>query len=416
MKTKVASLLVVLVLIATQCMAQQKITVEAQNNDISNNLDLKAVATVFGESKNLEEFEQKLNDYESGISNLDLNNDGQVDYLRVIEKNENNIHVVVIQAVLDKNVYQDVASIVVERDQENNNTTVQVIGDPYIYGNNYVIEPAYVYTPSIFSFFWGPAYFSWYSPYYWGYYPHYYHHRNPYEVNIYMSNVYGRIDHNQRYYYTNARRDARAESIYSSVRRNDYAVRYPDRTFSSRNQSIRNKRDLEFSRSGVIRNSTRSSYQDNSAGSRNVRSSNGNGSRNSQSNVLNQGSSNQRTYTPSNQERSNTYQSRTSNSTWQNSGSGRSQSSSSDPIYSPRTNSGSSNTTTIQRNNNYQPRQNTDNGVRNSAPRSTNSSTPSVSQPARTSAPQRQVESPRSSESRSSTRSESRSGSGDSRR
>src|ERR1035437_10779909 len=98
MKTKVASLLVVLVLTATQCMAQKRITVQAQNDDISNNLDLKAVSTAFGESKNLEEFEQKLNDYDSGISNLDLNNDGQVDYLRVIEKNENDTHVVVIQA------------------------------------------------------------------------------------------------------------------------------------------------------------------------------------------------------------------------------------------------------------------------------------------------------------------------------
>ena len=416
MKTKVASLLVVLVLITTQCMAQQKITVEAQNNDISNNLDLKAVATVFGEAKNLEEFEQKINDYESGISNLDLNNDGQVDYLRVIEKNENNIHVVVIQAVLDKNVYQDVASIVVERDQASN-TTVQVIGDPYIYGSNYIIEPAYIYTPSIFSFFWGPAYFSWSSPYYWGYYPHYYRHRSPFEVNIYLSNVYGRINHNQRYYYTTSRRDIRAERIYSSVRRNDYAVRYPDRTFSSRNQNVRSKRELEFSRSGVMRNSpTRSSYQGSSNESRNARSFESNGSRNSQSNVSNQRSSSPRTSGTSTPERTSTYQSRTSNSTWQNSGSGRTQSSSSDPIYSPRTNSGSSNTTTIQRNNSYQPRQNTDNGVRYSAPRTTNSSTPSASQPSRISAPQRQVESPRSNESRSSTRSESRSGGGDSRR
>lgn len=47
----------------------------------------------------------------------------------------------------------------------------RVIGDPYIYGPYYIIEPVYVYTPSIFSFFWGPRYFRWHSPYYWGYYP-----------------------------------------------------------------------------------------------------------------------------------------------------------------------------------------------------------------------------------------------------
>jgi hypothetical protein len=38
-------------LITTLCTAQDKITVEAKSNDISNNLDLKAVATAFGESK-----------------------------------------------------------------------------------------------------------------------------------------------------------------------------------------------------------------------------------------------------------------------------------------------------------------------------------------------------------------------------
>ena len=54
MKAKVASLLVVLVLTATQSMAQKRITVQAQNDDISNNLDLKAVSTAFGESRNLE--------------------------------------------------------------------------------------------------------------------------------------------------------------------------------------------------------------------------------------------------------------------------------------------------------------------------------------------------------------------------
>ncbi|MDP4239345.1 MAG: hypothetical protein Q8904_07750 [Bacteroidota bacterium] len=249
MKTKVAGLLVAFSLITTLCAAQNKITVEAQNSDISNNLDLKAVATVFGESRDLEEFEKKLNDYDSQISNLDLNNDGQVDYLRVIEKTEKGVHVVEIQAVLAKDVYQDVASIVVEKDQ-NDNTTVQVVGDPYLYGDNYVIEPAYVYTPSIFSFFWGPRYYSWHSPYYWGYYPTYYHHHSPFELNIYLSNVYGHVNHSQRYYYTNRVRNEVAARIITSNRRNDLGIHQPERSFSNRNVNVRNKRDFEFNRRG----------------------------------------------------------------------------------------------------------------------------------------------------------------------
>ena len=414
MKAKVASLLVVLVLTTTQSMAQKRITVQAQNDDISNNLDLKAVSTVFGESRNLEEFEQKLNDYDSGISNLDLNNDGQVDYLRVIENNEKNVHVVVIQAVLDKDIYQDVASIVVEKDRDNV-TTVQVIGDPYIYGDNYIIEPAYVYTPSIFSFFWGSAYFSWRSPYYWGYYPNYYRYRRPFELNVYLSNVYLHVNHNQRYYYTSSRRNDRYDNIYRSIRRNDYAVRYPDRTFSSRNVNVRNKREFEFNRNGVVRNN----YQGVSNGERNVRSNDNNSNWNSQR------SAGQRSYTPSdNNSRSNTYQSRSNNNNnWQNSGGSRNQYNSGTSTYSAPRNDNNTNVNIQRSNNNYQPRVNSDNNssrsnnnvVRES---SRSNSTPQVVSQPRSAAPQKQAESSsRSSESKSSgSSSGSRSASEGSRR
>ena len=264
MKTKLASLLVVLVLITTQCMAQKRITVQAQSSDISNNLDLQAVSSAFGESKDLADFERKINDYDSKISNLDLNNDGEVDYLRVVENMENNVHVVVIQAVLDKDVYQDVASIVVEKN--NNRTSVQVIGDPYIYGENYIIEPVYVYTPSIFSFFWGYNYQSWYSPYSWGYYPNYYRYRNPYEVNYYMSHVDQYINHDHHYYYTDSYRRDDYSRLHNSISRSDYAMRYPDRTFSRRNENIRNKNEFN-TRSSLP---SRPGYQRNESDQRNV--------------------------------------------------------------------------------------------------------------------------------------------------
>ena len=96
--------------------ADETVTVTATSSDISENLDLKTVATLFGQAKDLEQFEQLLNDPDSAFSNLDLNGDGEVDYLRVIETADNNRHLVVVQAVLAKDIYQDVASICVERD------------------------------------------------------------------------------------------------------------------------------------------------------------------------------------------------------------------------------------------------------------------------------------------------------------
>jgi len=275
MKAKVASLLVVILLTTIQCTAQKRITVEAQSYDISNNLDLQAVASVFGESKDLQDFEMKLNDYDSQISNLDLNNDGEVDYLRVIESAENNVHLVVIQAVLDRDVFQDVASIVVEKNQ-NRRTYVQVIGDPYLYGNNYIIEPVYIYTPSIFSFFWGERYSRWYSPYYWGYYPTHFRYHNPYEVNIYLSRINSRINHDHRYYYTERRRNENFERLHNSVSRNDYGNRHPENTFTGRNKDTRNKQEFDNKRSGGERSiPTRQNYQGNEAGRKTIDNASG---------------------------------------------------------------------------------------------------------------------------------------------
>jgi cystathionine beta-lyase family protein involved in aluminum resistance len=74
------------------------------NSEISDNLDLRAVASIFGDSRNLQDFERRLNDPELQISNLDLNNDNEVDYLRVIETVENRTHVIIIQSILDNDV------------------------------------------------------------------------------------------------------------------------------------------------------------------------------------------------------------------------------------------------------------------------------------------------------------------------
>jgi hypothetical protein len=144
MKTNLLSISVIVMLSVTSLFAQDKTTVTATNADISDNLDLRAIASIFGDASDLEDFENRINDPKAQISNLDLNNDNYVDYLRVIESVEGNVHLVVVQAVLDKDVYQDVATIEIEKDR-NNNVQVQVVGDVYMYGDNYIYEPVYVH-------------------------------------------------------------------------------------------------------------------------------------------------------------------------------------------------------------------------------------------------------------------------------
>jgi len=112
--------------------SQDVTTVEATDSDISENLDLEAVASLFGEAEDLEDFEEKLNDPKTQISNLDLNEDGEVDYLRVVEASESETHVVFVQAVIGEDEYQDVATIDVEKD-DSGETQVQVVGDVHMY-------------------------------------------------------------------------------------------------------------------------------------------------------------------------------------------------------------------------------------------------------------------------------------------
>lgn len=271
MKTNVACLVLGFIFTANSCMAQQRITVEAQSTDISNNLDLKAVASMFGDSRDLEEFEMRLNDYDNQLSNLDLNNDGRVDYLRVIETSEDNVHLVVIQAVLERDVFQDVATIVVERNQYNR-TVVHVIGDPYMYGDSYIIEPIYYRSPSIFSYFARNSYRNWYSPYYWGYYPRVYQYRRPFSVNIYLSTIHRHINTSYDYRYRDYRYNERSVKLYNSIRRNDYGNRYPDRNFSNRNIQYKSKKDFDVKHSNYDRTHTESDRRNDY----NRKSSNGN--------------------------------------------------------------------------------------------------------------------------------------------
>ncbi len=89
----------------------QKVNVHPNSSYVQENLDLNAVGLLFEESKNLADFEEKINYPQDRISNLDLNDDGKVDYLKVSDKIENNIQIIKIQSETSPNIYQDVASI-----------------------------------------------------------------------------------------------------------------------------------------------------------------------------------------------------------------------------------------------------------------------------------------------------------------
>lgn len=247
MKTKIFFLSIVTLFFIPTINSQNRTTVIASSSEISDNLDLKAVASIFGDSKNLEDFEYRLNNPKYKISNLDLNDDSQVDYLRVIESIEGNTHLIVIQAILERNVFQDVATIEVEKDRYNR-MHIQVVGNVYLYGNNYIYEPVYDHSPILFSYFWAPNYRIYHSRWNWRYYPRFYYYWRPFPIYRYHRNVGLWINYNNHYNYVNSRRSSVAINLYRNVRANSYEIRNPERSFERRNTSVTNRYELDRNR------------------------------------------------------------------------------------------------------------------------------------------------------------------------
>ena len=271
MKTKIITASFFVALFVSQTFAQDRTTVNATSSEISDNLDLRAVASIFGDAKNLEDFERQLNDPKIQISNLDLNNDNQVDYLRVIESVEGNTHLIIVQSVLGRDTFQDVATIEVERDRHNN-IQVQVVGDVYMYGDNYIYEPVYVHSPIIYSTFWVNSYRPYYSSWYWDFYPTYYYAWNPCPIFRYRNNINIHINFNHHYNYVNVRRCERAIALHNSRRENYCERTYPNRSFEHRNTNSKNRYELDQTRS--IRNVAYTNTRSNTRENQTIRNSN----------------------------------------------------------------------------------------------------------------------------------------------
>lgn len=267
MKTNFIYLIVLSLLTTTFLFAQNRTTVTANNSDISDNLDLRAVASIFGDSNSLEDFERRLNDPRTQISNLDLNRDNQVDYLRVIETIEGNTHLVVIQSVLGRDIFQDVATIEIERDR-NNSIQVQVVGDVFMYGNNYIYEPVYAYNPIIYNTFFVPNYRPYCSSWYWGYYPSFFVAWAPCATFTYYNYINIHINHHHYYNIVNYRRCGLAYNNYFTGRRaNGFERLYPNRSFIHRNSGFVNRYELDNNRNRNDRNSSIRNTRNDSANS-----------------------------------------------------------------------------------------------------------------------------------------------------
>lgn len=240
-------------------------TVTNYNTDLCFSLDLNAVAAAFAESNSVREFEQILNSSRYMINNLDLNRDGWIDYIRVIETSRGYYHTLLLQACVAPGMFQDVATLVAERRPDV--LYVEVIGDRYLYGYNYIVRPVFVRRPPMWNVYGHSTYAVWSSPYYYGYYPSYYTQPKPVIVNHYQAYVTTYMTNHHYCHHC----DYPSQPFYSgytemtqSHRRNDYGVQHPNESFERRvtnaaassGMSVRNAAQL---RTEVEKSSARTS-------------------------------------------------------------------------------------------------------------------------------------------------------------
>ena len=133
-------------------------------------LDLQALGEIVKTSHDAAEIEQRVN-VRGGVNNLDLNNDGNVDYIFVNEYDSNGTRG--FSFVVDNNgTKQEVADIQVA--SSGTNATLIIIGNRNIYGdgcyynNNYLLADLLIW-----NYMWRPHQY-YVSPYHYGYYPRYY--------------------------------------------------------------------------------------------------------------------------------------------------------------------------------------------------------------------------------------------------
>lgn len=176
-----------------------------------DNFDLQAALDLFKQSKNLEDFEKKLNTESNGVNNLDLDGNNTIDYIRVVDNKDGNNHAILLQIPISKKETQDVAAIVIEK-RGDAEAQLQIIGNETLYGEEKIMEPIEekeikkrsgpaLSSPTVIVFvnvwYWpciqyiyDPFYDPWYSPYYWDYYPSWWYPWRPVYYYVYYQRVY----------------------------------------------------------------------------------------------------------------------------------------------------------------------------------------------------------------------------------
>jgi hypothetical protein len=202
-----------------------------------DNFSLGGALELFKKSASPEEFERLLNTEDSKVNNLDLNADGETDYIRVTDQTKGGAHAFVLQAAISEAESQDIAVIELEK-TGSERAFAQIIGDEDVYGKQTIVEPTeevltnagtsqtqtvmnvwawpsvrHVYTP---------AYRVWVSPHRWRVYPSWWRPWRPYAYRTFYAY---RAPYRNRYVVVSTHRVVRAHRLYAPSRVTSVSVR-----------------------------------------------------------------------------------------------------------------------------------------------------------------------------------------------
>lgn len=226
-----------LMLLTTSLSAQKEVAADSTGLP-GDNFNLEGAIELFKQASSPEEFENLLNSEEAKVNNLDLNEDGEIDYIRVIDNLDGDVHAIILQVPVSETESQDIAVIEIEKQGEEN-AILQIIGNEDVYGEQVISEPfeeekvrndrdkgpavqmapvrivVNVWLWPSVRYIYRPAYTVWVSPYRWGLYPRAWRPWRPYPFYTYHARVRPFRAHCHR---VHTHRVVRAHAVYTPRR------------------------------------------------------------------------------------------------------------------------------------------------------------------------------------------------------
>lgn len=220
-----------------------------------DNFSLEAALDLFKQSSSLEDFEKRLNEENNPANNLDLNEDGQTDYVRVVDQMDGDVHAIVLQVPVSEKESQDVAVIELEKTGAES-AILQIVGDEDVFGEQVIAEPsedeemdkpkgrggpAVHFAPDAIvvnvwlwpsvRFMYRPAYVVYVSPWRWGLYPNWW---RPFRPHPWRAFHLRARPYRVHYHVVTTHRVVRAHRVYTPHRRHSTVVHTRTTTVKAR--------------------------------------------------------------------------------------------------------------------------------------------------------------------------------------